>query len=105
MAFKKIADKLVDVDLEGYLTNSQEWNEAIAQALAAQEGLPALTDAHWQVIRFMRQVYAAKGDGPSIRQITRESGVDTKTLYQLFPNGPGKKAAKIAGIPKPSSCV
>ena len=53
----------------------------------------------------MRKVYAERGNGPSIHQLTKESGVDTKRLYKLFPQGPAKKAAKIAGIPKPHGCI
>ncbi|HVA95845.1 MAG TPA: TusE/DsrC/DsvC family sulfur relay protein, partial [Candidatus Dormibacteraeota bacterium] len=60
---------------------------------------------HWVVINFMRGVFKQKGAPPSIRRITKESGVDTKALYALFPNGPAKKAAKIAGLPKPQSCI
>ena len=100
-----IAGKPLEVDAEGYLLHSQEWDETIARAVAINEGLPDLNDDHWRVIRFMRKVYAERGDGPSIRQLTKESGVDTKRLYKLFPQGPAKKAAKIAGIPKPHGCI
>lgn len=105
MTTKFFSGKPLDVDAEGYLARAQDWNEGIAQAIAAEEGLPTLTPDHWKVIHYMRQVYAQRGDGPSIRQLTKESGVDTKLLYQLFPKGPAKKAARIAGIPKPHGCI
>ena len=105
MTTKLIAGKQLDVDKEGYLLHSQDWDEGVARAIALEEGLPELTPDHWRVISFMRQVYAQRGDGPSIRQLTKESGVDTKSLYRLFPQGPAKKAAKIAGIPKPHGCI
>jgi tRNA 2-thiouridine synthesizing protein E len=105
MTTKVIAGKQLEVDVQGYLLHSQDWDEGIACTIAVEEGLPELTDDHWRVIRFMRKVYAERGDGPSIRQLTKESGVDTRSLYKLFPQGPAKKAAKIAGIPKPHGCI
>ena len=99
------AGKQVEVNEEGYLLNSQVWDQDIAAAIAAEEGIGSLSPNHWKIINFMRQIYAQRGDGPSIRQLTRESGVDTKQLYQLFPKGPAKKAARVAGIPKPHSCI
>ena len=93
------------VDQDGHLANRADWTEEIANELAVQEGIPALTSEHWKVINFMRQVFEAEGDAPTIRRLTKESGVDTKTLYQLFPKGPAKKAAKIAGLPKPKGCI
>ncbi len=67
--------------------------------------IPELTPQHWAVINFMRSVFDKEGDSPSIRRLTKESGVDTKTLYQLFPKGPAKRAARIAGLPKPKGCI
>ena len=64
-----------------------------------------LNEDHWKVINFMRKVYDEDGDAPSIRRLTKESGVDTKSLYKLFPKGPAKKAAKISGLPKPKGCI
>jgi len=93
------------VDADGNLANSSEWTEEIAREFAAQEGIAELTPQHWAVIKFMRGVFEKEGDSPSIRRLTKESGVDTKTLYQLFPKGPAKKAARIAGLPKPKGCI
>jgi tRNA 2-thiouridine synthesizing protein E len=105
MATLEISGKTLEVDKNGHLAKPTDWDESIACEIAASEGIGELTDQHWAVIKFMRGVYQKEGEPPSIRRITRESGVDTKTLYELFPNGPGKKAAKIAGLPKPNSCV
>lgn len=105
MSLRTLANKSIDVDPEGFLTNYQDWNLEVAKALAAEEGIPALTDRHLAVVNFMRKEFEAKGDGPSIRRLTKESGVPTKELYELFPGGPAKKAAKIAGIKKPHGCI
>ena len=64
-----------------------------------------LTDRHWIVIHFMRNAYLENGSAPSIRTLGKVSGVPIKELYQLFPKGPAKLAAKIAGIPKPRGCI
>lgn len=71
--------------------NISDWNEEIAAELAKEEGIEILTEKHWQVINYMRKVYSETGDSPSIRKLTKESGVDTKELYALFPKRPGKK--------------
>jgi tRNA 2-thiouridine synthesizing protein E len=97
----------VDVELneEGFFVQPEQWTEDMAPELARREGIDALTDRHWQVIRFMRSEYLAKGTGPSVRVLGKTSGVSIKELYQLFPKGPAKIAAKIAGIPKPRGCI
>lgn len=95
----------IEVDAEGFMTDASKWNPDIAALLAQQEGIPVLTDRHMLVLNFMRKEFAEKGTGPSIRKLTKESGVPTKELYELFPGGPAKKAAKIAGIKKPQGCI
>ena len=64
-----------------------------------------MTDRHWLVIDCMRRSYAESGDSPSIRPLSKRSGVPVKELYQLFPKGPAKLAAAIAGVPKPRGCI
>ena len=101
----EIQGKSLGVDVDGNLVNLEEWNENIACEIAKMEGIEKLTEKHWKVINYMRRVYAGTGEAPSIRKVTKESGVDTKELYALFPKGPAKKAAKIAGLPKPKGCI
>jgi TusE/DsrC/DsvC family sulfur relay protein len=105
MTMTRIADAPVDVDAEGFLTDPEQWNERIAEEIARQNGISELTDRHWLVVRFMRERYLATGDAPSIRALGKKSGVPVKELYQLFPKGPAKLAAKIGGIPKPKGCI
>ena len=105
MSTMLIADCPVDVDGEGFLTDPQQWNERIAAAVAGANGVPELTERHWLVVRFMRDRYLQTGTAPSIRSLGKESGVPVKELYQLFPKGPAKLAAKIGGIPKPTGCI
>jgi dissimilatory sulfite reductase related protein len=105
MTMTLIAEAPVDVDAEGFMTNAEQWNEQIARAIAADSGIPELTERHWLVVRFMRERYLSTGTAPSIRSLGKESGVPVKELYQLFPKGPAKLAAKIGGIPKPRGCI
>jgi tRNA 2-thiouridine synthesizing protein E len=105
MTMTLIAYAPVDVDAEGFLTDPEQWNETIADAIARENGIPELTDRHWLVVTFMRERYLATGTAPSVRALGKESGVPIKELYQLFPKGPAKLAAKIGGIPKPKGCI
>ena len=95
----------VDVNDEGFFTDPTQWTDEMATVLADEEGIGALTDRHWQVIHFMRTEYDQKGTGPTVRILGKTSGVPVKELYQLFPGGPAKQAAKLAGIPKPRGCI
>jgi len=100
-----LGGKTLALDADGNLANHNDWTADVAREIAAYEGIADLTQQHWAVINFMRKVFEKEGDSPSIRRLTKESGVDTKTLYQLFPKGPAKKAARIAGLPKPKGCI
>lgn len=101
----EVTGKQLELDADGHLKNLSEWNEDVAKIFAEAEGVGELNDRHWLVINYMREQFEAKGDAPSIRKLTKESGVNTKELYALFPKGPAKKSAKIAGLPKPKGCI
>ncbi len=105
MATIELLGKTIQLDEDGHLANMEDWSEDLAKELAKQEGIEELTEKHWAVINFLRKEYQENGSVPSIRKLTKQSGVNTKELYQLFPKGPAKKAAKIAGLPKPKGCV
>ena len=91
--------------MKGFFWTHRSGAKPWSRALAAQEGISDLTDRHWQVIRFMRSEYLEKGTGPTVRVLGKASGVSIKELYELFPKGPAKVAARIAGIPKPRGCI
>ncbi len=105
MATRVIAGKTVPVNEEGFMTDPGVWNKEIAVEIAKEEGISELTPAHWKVIDFCRQDAAASGKAPTLRRITSAAGVSTKDLFALFPKGPAKKVAKIAGLGKPEGCV
>lgn len=100
-----IAGVVLDVDAEGFLQKPEQWTDDVAREIARGTGIDPLTERHWQVIRFVRTAFLDKGQAPSIRTLGKESGVPVKELYQLFPKGPAKLAAKIGGIPKPHGCI
>ena len=105
MATETIAGQAVDVDDEGFLQNPEQWTREVGSEIAGANGIAELTDRHWQVVEFMRETYLRDGAAPSIRTLGKASGVPIKELYQLFPKGPAKLAAKIGGIPKPRGCI
>jgi TusE/DsrC/DsvC family sulfur relay protein len=105
MTATTLIDAAVERDPEGFFVHPEQWTEAMADEIARESGIAELTDRHWQVIDFMRTTYLQTGSAPSIRMLGKTSGVPIKELYQLFPKGPAKLAAKIAGIPKPRGCI
>ena len=105
MSTREIAGQTIDLTDEGFMTDYTQWNKEIAEILAKEEGIESLTDRHYEVMEFMRKEYEENGTAPSIRKLNKLNVVPTKELYQLFPGGPAKKAAKLAGLTKPQGCI
>jgi len=105
MPQKQYGAATVNVDDEGFLTDLSQWTREVATAIAKEEGIADLTPAHWKVLEFMQKEFKENGTAPSIRKLNKSGVVSTKELYDLFPGGPAKKAAKIAGLKKPEGCV
>ncbi len=105
MTTKDFAGATIEVNEEGFLVDPEVWNKDIAVAIASEEGIDELTEAHWKVIDFCRQSATETGAAPTLRQITSGTDVSTKELFKLFPKGPAKKVAKISGLGKPEGCV
>jgi tRNA 2-thiouridine synthesizing protein E len=100
---KVIAGKNIAVNAEGYLTDFSQWDKNVAIEIAKESNIE-LTDRHWQVINYLQTEH--KNQVPlSIRKIGKSNVVDIKEFYALFPQGPLKTSTKIAGIPKPASCL
>jgi tRNA 2-thiouridine synthesizing protein E len=100
---KEFAGLTIDVNDEGYLTDLSQWTRAVAAEIAREEGIE-LTEKHWPVITYLQESYR-KSEPLSIRSLSKRGPVTIKEFYALFPDGPLKKASRIAGIPKPASCV
>ncbi|MDP3665502.1 MAG: TusE/DsrC/DsvC family sulfur relay protein [Sediminibacterium sp.] len=100
---KMIAQMNVLVNEEGYLTDFTQWNKEIGDEIAGEHNI-VLTTRHWEVIDYIQGEY--KRESPlSTRKIGKSGVVDIKEFYALFPAGPLKTATKIAGVPKPASCI
>jgi tRNA 2-thiouridine synthesizing protein E len=94
----------LEADGDGYLLEP-DYGDAVVVVIAEAEGI-ALTDAHWELIRYMRDQYREHGHTPNFRKLMLgfgevHPGADSKYLYDLFPLGPAKQAAKVAGLPQP----
>lgn len=105
MSTATIAGVTVELDAEGFMTDASQWNREIAEEIARQNGIAELTDRHWQVIDFCRKDTEEKGTPPTVRRITKGTGVSTKDMYELFPKGPGILSSKISGLTKPKGCI
>ncbi|GAW96781.1 MULTISPECIES: TusE/DsrC/DsvC family sulfur relay protein [Colwellia] len=104
-------DKIIPTDKHGYLLDHQLWQKELALVMANHDNFE-LTDAHWEVINFVREFYLTYNTSPAIRALTKamkaEFGAEkasSRYLYKLFPEGPAKQATKYAGLPKPARCI
>ena len=102
---------VIEQDEEGYLMELEDWTPDVAKTLAAEDEIE-LTDAHWDILNFLREYYEEYQIAPAVRVLTKAVGKrlgkekgNSKYLYSLFPFGPGKQACKYAGLPKPTGCV
>lgn len=103
--------QIIETDSQGYLLDHTLWTEDLAPILAQSDELE-LTEAHWEVIRFVRSFYLTYNTSPAIRALTKamkaefgEAKASSRYLYRLFPEGPAKQATKYAGLPKPARCI
>lgn len=98
-----IAGHAVEMNDQGYMTDLNQWNPDVAKSIAEEEGIN-LTDEHFKVLNYLQEQY--RNEVPlTIRKVGKSGVVDIKEFYALFPGGPLKKASRIAGIPKPASCI
>lgn len=101
----------IETDPEGYLKDYTLWSEELVIVIALNESIE-LTEAHWEVIRFVRQFFIDYETSPAIRALVKamanrfgpEKG-NSRYLHRLFPKGPAKQATKLAGLPKPAKCL
>ncbi|UKA11331.1 sulfurtransferase TusE [Photobacterium damselae] len=101
----------IETDAQGYLKNVDDWSKELVPLLAEEEGIE-LTEAHWEVIHFVREFYLEFNTSPAIRMLVKamakkygEEKGSSRYLYKLFPKGPAKQATKLAGLPKPVKCI
>jgi tRNA 2-thiouridine synthesizing protein E len=104
MPAQAYAGKTIELDAEGFFTRSTDWTREIGEAIAAELGI-TMTDAHWKAVDFVRKDFAETKQTPGLRRIAANTGISMKDIYALFPKGPAKLIAKVAGTPKPKSCL
>jgi TusE/DsrC/DsvC family sulfur relay protein len=111
MASFEFEGKTYETDDDGYLTNLADWSQGVAGYIAQKEDIE-MTDAHWEVINFLREYYEEYKIAPMIKILIKEMKKkfgpekgNNAYLYQLYPGGPALQACKIAGLPKPTGCV
>jgi tRNA 2-thiouridine synthesizing protein E len=104
MAELQVGDRVLALDEDGFLEDATQWDEEVAEKLAETEEVE-LTQAHWDVINYLRKYYADFGVAPMVRKMLKDTGLSNAEMYELFPSGPGKGACKIAGLLKPTGCV
>ena len=106
-----VKNTIIETDPLGYLLDVNQWNQDVALAIAEKENLQ-LTEAHWEVIHFVRDFYKEYKTSPAIRMLVKamaqklgEDKGNSRYLQRLFPDGPAKQATKLAGLPKPAKCL
>ena len=111
MTMLSFEGKEIETDADGYLKESSQWSEALAEVIAQKEAI-TLSPEHWEVVRFVREFYLEFSTSPAIRMLVKamankfgEEKGNSRYLYRLFPKGPAKQATKIAGLPKPVKCI
>lgn len=98
-----ISGHTIELNEEGYFTDPSAWTPEMAEEMARESGIE-LTPKHREVIQFLREMFTS-GKPLTIRRVGKSGIVSIKEFYDLFPGGPLKVASRIAGIPKPTSCV
>ena len=101
----KVGDMTLEIDEDGFIQEPAKWDENVAAALALTEGVTDLTEAHWKLVKYLRDYYLKFGVAPMIRKVCKETGFKLNEVYEMFPSGPAKGACKVAGLPKPTGCV
>ena len=100
-----LGGKELEIDEDGFIQEPDKWDKAVAEDIAKTEEAYPMGDDHWKVVNYLRNYFLEFEIAPPIRMITRQTGIDLKTIYKLFPGGPAKGACKVAGLPKPTGCV
>ena len=95
----------IEVDENGFIKNPEEWNEAIAEDLAKVEGAYPMNEDAWKVVNYLRSYFLENDIAPPVRMLVKQTGLKLTYIYQMFHNGPGRGACKVAGLPRPTGCV
>ena len=95
----------IEIDEDGFIQEPEKWNKEVAEDLAVTEHASPMGEEHWKLVNYLREYYLKYEIAPPVRMLVKQTGLDLKKIYTLFPGGPAKGACKIAGLPKPTGCV
>ena len=105
MAKSTLGGQEIEIDEDGFIQEPDKWNEKVAEDVAKTEEAYPMNDDAWKLVHYLREYYTDFGIAPPIRMLKKQTGLDLRAMYKLFPSGPAKGACKVAGLPKPSGCV
>jgi len=101
----RVGELEVNFDPDGFMADPAAWNDAVARAIAAEEGIAELSDDHWRIVNFIRAYWKEHDLAPPVRLLCQELGMSVRQIYKLFASGPARGACRVAGLPKPDGCV
>ena len=105
MAKAMLGGQEIEVDEDGFIQEPDKWNKEVAEDLAKTEDAYPMGEEAWRLVNYLRDYYIKYEIAPPIRMLTKQTKLDLKRVYELFPGGPAKGACKVAGLPKPTGCV
>ena len=105
MAKATLGGMEIEIDEDGFIQEPGKWNKDVAEDVAKTENAFPMNEEHWKLVNYLRDYYLKFGIAPPIRMVVKQTGIDLKRIYQLFPGGPAKGACKVAGLPKPTGFV
>ena len=105
MAKATLGGQEIEIDEDGFIQEPEKWNKEVAEDLAKAENAYPMSEEHWRLVNYLRDYYLKYEIAPPVRMLTKQTQLDLKKIYELFPGGPAKGACKVAGLPKPTGCV
>lgn len=105
MAKAKLGGQEIEIDEDGFIQEPEKWNNEVAEDIAKTEDAYPMGEEAWRLVNYLRDYYIKYEIAPPIRMLTKQTKLDLKRIYELFPGGPAKGACKVAGLPKPTGCV
>ncbi len=105
MAKATLGGHEIEIDEDGFIQEPEKWNKEVAEDLAKTEDAYPMNEEAWRLVNYLRDYYIKYEIAPPIRMLTKQTKLDLKRIYELFPGGPAKGACKVAGLPKPTGCV
>ena len=96
----------IEIDEDGFIQEPEKWTKEVAEDIAKEEADSSpMGEDHWKLVNYLRNYYLQYDIAPPIRMLTKNTNLDLKYIYKLFPKGPAAGACKVAGLPKPTGCV